>query len=158
VADTWLLGPEISGRLDTGAEGNFLKESTCTYTTIEFGNGSTTISSATAHLNSNLTALVVSDINLIEDLISINPIVDLGYNVILSQSGGWILANQEKVMPIIRNKSKWVIDIAELRSLSVQQCLLINKIDDTKRKVMLLHQRMAHASTKVMIEAIRSKS
>ena len=61
-------------------------------------------------------------------------------------------------MPIIRNKSKWVIDIAELRSLSVQQCLLINKIDDTKRKVMLLHQRMAHASTKVMIEAIRSKS
>ena len=158
----------LCGRLDSGADTIFLKESTChklnlplsynsNTTTIEFGNGTTTTSIATAHLNENLSALIVSDINLVEDLISINPIMDLGYHIVLSKTGGWILTNEkQRVLPIARHDSKWIIDIEKLRTLSSSKnkntnCMSATKINEN---IMSLHERMGHPPINVMFEAL----
>jgi len=97
----------LYARLDTGAEETFLRPSTCAKlnipvtdklednnsVTIMYGNGSTYLSRITAQLNQSIKAIVVDDSSLIDDLMSVNPILDLGYDVLLSSKGGTIMKN-----------------------------------------------------------------
>ena len=150
--------------MDSGAEENFLRESTVTHLSLNkesiphveilFGNGSTSISDEAARLNSSLSAIILPDKSLVEDLISTNPIVELGYEVLLTSGGGSILKNGEEVMPITRNRSKWHINLQDLRKL---QCLVVHKADHTNL-IHTLHKRMGHPSSKEMINALQTQS
>jgi len=74
--------------------------------TIEFANGQSTVATAAAQLNDSLSALILPDSSLIEDLISINPIVDAGYDVHMSRQGGSIIKDGRSVIPITRSGQK----------------------------------------------------
>lgn len=86
---------------------------------------------------------------LIEDLVSPNPIVDLGYSVILNKDGGWVEKDGVQVTSIKRDELKWSIDLKALQCLSAS-------ISDKKSLVMSLHQRMGHPSCKTMVAAIKA--
>ena len=86
---------------------------------------------------------------MIDDLVSINPIVDLGYDILISSEGGWILKDDLKVMPINRSDSKWMVDLKRLQCLSVS-----SSFENIKRKVIQLHERMGHAAPQVMSQAL----
>lgn len=134
--------------------------SVTTPTTIEFGNGSSTTTSLAAQLNNTLKALVIPDSNLIEDLVSTNPIIDMGYDILLSKGGGWILDDTTKVIPILRDNQKWTVDLEKLKPLqannkSATQCLL-TKTNEINKAVYNLHRRMGHPSSKQMTDAIKS--
>jgi len=52
--------------------------------------------------------------------------MDFGYRIVLSKTGGWILTinNQRAaVLPIVRDDSKWIIDIAKLQTLNTSNVL-----------------------------------
>ena len=80
---------------------------------MQFGNGVSVASTVTAHLNDTLDALVLPDRKLIEDLISINPIVDKGYKISFEpyDSGGTISKDGVDLVRIHRKDSKWLVDI-----------------------------------------------
>ena len=102
-----------------------------------------------------MNALVLPDRELIEDLISINPIVDQGYKVTFEpyDRGGAISKDGIDLVPIRREGSMWLMDINRLK------CLVAGtKPDGLVEKVMSLHKRMEHASFKNMIAAMKSGS
>ena len=92
----------MSARLDSGAEAIILRESTVSEsnlpvsrgqeTTIIFGNGETAQSNERAKIGT-LEALVCQDRDLNEDLVSINPLLDIGFNLTMGPSSG-TLTNQ----------------------------------------------------------------
>jgi len=108
-------------------------------------------STVTAHLNDTLEALVLPDRELIEDLISINPIVDLGYEVTFEpyDSGGVISKDGVDLIRLHRRSSKWLIDMNSLNCLVTG----VDK-DGVLTRVLSLHKRMGHASSKNMQSAI----
>lgn len=153
----------MKARLDSGAEDNFLRLSTVTdlnlnrsklnrQTTIEFASGETTTSNEAAHLNSVLEAIVLPDRSLVEDLISVCPLVDLGYDVLLTRGGGSIIKDGQEAMAIAREGNKWTVEINKLQCLAVS--VSSKKIDEIHD----LHRRLGHASPKMMIEAIKNKA
>ena len=123
--------------------------------TIEFGNGSSVNTSLAAQLNASLNALVLPDQHLVEDLISTYPIANLGYDILLSKDGGWILKGDavqppesSKIIPITRQDRKWQVNIDHLRCLTEKM--------DVFPQVMALHRVMGHASPYQMAQAIKS--
>jgi len=154
-----------TARLDSGAEATFLRESTVSKldlpvidstndsVTVIFGNNSSSTSSATALINESLSAYILPDEDLIEDLISINPILDIGYNIQLFKDKGWVKKGDRNVLPITRSGPKWTLDLNQLQCLS---CTTAS--DETRNKVQLLHERMGHSSMQCMIDAITKET
>ena len=156
--------------MDTGAQANFLTESTVVdkldlpvtvntdSTIVVFGNGNEVQCSSSAPITPSIPAFVLKDKDLIEDLISPNAIVDLGYRIILEGEGGWIERDGEIAMTLKREQLKWLINLSEMKCLNAR----IVKRDDhtftqnTRDIVLLLHRRMGHPSTKTMKSAIKS--
>ena len=114
--------------MDCGADTNFIRESTANNldlqidsyetNTVIFGNGSEASTNLIAHINPKMPLIILPDDTLIEDLISCNPIVDLGYFIVLHQFGGWVEKNGVRVFKIEREGLKWTIDINTLKCLS----------------------------------------
>lgn len=152
------------GRLDTGAEDNFFRQSTAkrlklnTFanehtTTVEFGNGNQIATSLAAHLNESLSALIIPDTDLVHDLLSVIPILDLGYDIKLTAQGGSIDKNEVPIMPIVRDDRKLLVDIKRV------QCLMAcTKSQTIRDKVLMLHRRMGHPSMQRMVDAINNGS
>jgi len=158
------------GTMDTGAQANFLRESTvidnlslkvtknANSTLVVFGNGNKVKCSSIAPITSTIPAFVILDKDLIEDLISPNPIVDLGYRIILESDGGWIEREGVRVLSLKREQLEWMINLSEMKCLNARIVNRKNHTFDerTKDKVILLHRRIGHPSTKTMRSAIRS--
>jgi len=118
----------------------------------------------TAQLNDSLKALVVKNGSLLDDLMSANTILDLGYKVFLSHDGGIItnhidnktmntIRDNKNSLPIIRSGSSWLVDLKRV------QCLAATKPEsDLSDRVLSLHRRLGHAPPKVMIDAIQAGS
>ena len=70
----------------------------------------------------------------------------------MSCRGGSILKDGHEVMPIVRNGTKWHVDLKRI------QCLVSNTTRTRFEKVYELHKRTGHASIKNMISAIQTKS
>jgi hypothetical protein len=121
-------------------------------TTVQFGNGGLYIATMTAQLNDSLKAIVVEDATLIDDLMSINPILDLDYDVLFSKNGGSIMKNNIPVLSILRSDSHWKVDLNKVK------CLMTKVDDNIKEKVISLHRRLGHAPFQVMIDAIKTES
>ena len=99
---------------------------------------------------------MLKDNDLIEDLISPNVFTALGYTIVLNDDGGWIEKDGEKVIPIMRDRLKWLIDLPTLKCFNAN---VNNKVSsNTKDLVMSLHRRMGHASTKYMVSAVKAGS
>jgi len=106
---------------------------------------------------------------LIEDLISTNPIVDLGYDILLSKEGGSILNQGKEVVPITRDGLKWQVDLEKIThclAVSVDEpktfekikCLATSAERSTTDRIHELHRRMGHPSAQMMVEAIKNSS
>ena len=163
-------------RLDSGAEATIIRESTATslnYETqsarpmeIVFGNGSTAVSQTEARIG-RYPALVCNDEDLAEDLVSINPFLDSGFNLILRRSGGFLEHPEtgEKIA-ISREGARWSVDLEDVCALrtgpakiKTQKALAsmltvfaapMKVSDSIRQRVISLHERMGHASQEVM--------
>ena len=93
---------------------------------------------------------------LVEDLISANPIVDLGYRIILERQGGWIEKNGKVITTLRREQLRWLVNLNELRCLNATIVKKETTGPHTKELVIQLHRRMGHASTKVMTDALKA--
>jgi len=122
-------------------------------TLVQFGNGSNISTSLAAQLNRSLTALVIPDTDLIQDLLSVTPILDLGYEISLSSQGGSINLNGEPIMPIIRNDKKLLVDIKSVQCLSAS-----TSHQAVRERVLAHHKRTGHPSMRRMIDAINCGS
>jgi hypothetical protein len=91
-----------------------------------------------------------------EDLISANPIVDLGYRIILQDDGGWIEKDNKIIIRLRREQLRWLIDLKELKCLNASIVKKENEQQDIEELVKQLHRRMGHSSSKTMISAIES--
>jgi len=158
--------------MDTGAQAIFLTESTVVnklnlpvtentnLTIVVFGNGNEVQCSSSAPITPSIPANVLKDEDLIEDLISPNSITDLGYRIVLEGNGGWIERDGIITMALRREQLEWLINLSEMRYLNAR---IIKKEDNasdnsTRERVLLLHRRMGHPSTKTMKTAIKSCS
>ena len=155
--------------MDSGAEVNYIRKSTAVNkldlpleylpntTVVVFGNGSEAPINSAAHLSPSIPTIVLPDETLVEDLISPNPIVDLGYRIVLEKDEGWIEKDNNRVITLRREQLKWLINLRDLKCLNAQ---IVKKkiITDpmVKDEVILLHRRMGHPSTKTMIAAVKA--
>jgi len=155
--------------LDSGAEVNYLRNSTAVKqlelqlenlsnntTVVVFGNGSETPISSAAHLTPSIPAMVLPDNTLVEDLISPNPIVDLGYRIVLEKDEGWIERDNIRVITLRREQLKWLVNLHDLKCLNakiVKKEAIPNTVKD---EVILLHRRMGHPSAKTMKAAVKA--
>ena len=166
----------MSARLDSGAEAIILRESTVSgqETTIIFGNGETAQSNERAKIGT-LEALVWQDRDLNEDLVSINPLLDIGFNLTMGPSSG-TLTNQRSAhtIHVRREGARWSIDLEDLAKVTsdipdvenhaaAAQLVQANAVLNTepssvKEKIILLHERMDHAHTEAMCTAIGGDS
>ena len=103
-------------------------------------------------MNDTLKAVVVEDSTLLDDLMSINPILDLDYDVLFTKVGGMIMKDNIPMLPITRSDSHWKVDLNQIK------CLMVTNYGNTKEKVLQLHRRLGHAPAQVMIDAIQAES
>ena len=172
----------MSARLDSGAEAIILRESTVNEnhfpvtrgqeTTIIFGNGDTALSRERTQIG-ELEALVCEDKDLNEDLVSINPLLDIGFKLTMESSCGK-LSNEETghVIHVRREGPRWSIDLEDLAKVTsdmpdmeshAAQLVQANSVLNTdpssiKEKVILLHERLGHAHSEAMCSAISGES
>jgi hypothetical protein len=105
-------------------------------TLIIFGNGEETTSNKRAHIG-DLEAIVCNDNQLTTNLVAIHPIVDAGYDIHLSSTGGTV--NKPiggPSFPVLRDGMKWMIDLEELKELKIGELLIgdiIGKIQPAPR-------------------------
>ena len=116
-----------------------------------FGNNSSVTTSLAARLNDSLSAIVVPDADLSEDLIAARPLLDLGYDVHLSSKGSYLSKEDKVILPILQQGNKFLININALQCLSASTTP--SPIHD---KVMRLHRQMGHPSMRCMVEALES--
>jgi len=94
-------------------------------TLIIFGNGEETTSNKRAHIG-DLEAIVCNDNQLTNNLVAIHPIVDAGYDIHLSSTGGTVnKPSGGHSFPVLRNGMKWMIDLEELKELKKKENLFI---------------------------------
>jgi len=117
---------------------------------VQFGDGNTIHSRFKALISEHMDAIVLPDDKLIEDLISPNPLIDLGYAISLTSYGGWIEKAIEESIPLKRERLKWLIDLETLK------CFNINTRQSKENLVLSLHRRMGHPSMKSMITAVKA--
>ena len=169
-----------SARLDSGAEAILLRESTVRSqglststrpeTTIVFGNGQSSSTHRQAQLG-ELEAIVCADQDLHEDLISVNPLLDKGFKLTMEADRGELTNAQSGVsIGVIRQGARWSVDLDDLAAASatipdleqhhqispiVQANAVIYAIPKSLReKVISLHERMGHANTEAMCDAL----
>ena len=173
-----------SARLDSGAEAILLRESTVeshklatstgTETTIMFGNGQTSATDLEANLG-NLKAIVCKDADLHEDLISVNPLLDIGFKLTMEHDCG-ILEHERTgaTITVRRDGARWSVDLDDLARATQEVPMLeghhsIQKLVEAnaalyveppsiREKVISLHERMGHANAEAMCDAISGDS
>ena len=171
-------------RLDSGAEAILLRESTVRSqglptssrpaTTIIFGNGQSSSTYQQAQLG-QLEAIVCADKDLHEDLISVNPLLDKGFTLTMDADQGQLVNNQTGVtIGVLRQGAKWSVDLDDVAAASatindleshnnlqqvVQAKAVIYAIPKSiRQKVISLHERMGHANTEAMCDALAGEA
>ena len=125
-------------------------------TLIIFGNGEETTSNTRTHLG-DLEAIVCNDDQLTDDLVAIHPIVDAGYNIHFSSTGG--IVDKPSIghsVPIIRDGRKWLVDLEDLKGIKIKQNPICCYTASITSQVLRLHERMGHPSPEAMCTAITS--
>ena len=139
-------------------------------TTIMFGNGHTSSTDRQAQLG-DLEAIVCSDTDLNEDLISVNPLLDKGFKLTMESDSGELRNESTGVsIGVRRSGAKWSVDLDDLaaasatipdleRSESLRSILQANAAiysipKSIREKVISLHERLGHASTEAMCDAL----
>ena len=170
------------GRLDTGADAILLTESTgmsLNYhtktvdpVTIVFGNN-TTAKTTTAIEVGNYPALICKDVDLGDNLISVNPFLDNGFQLLLTKDYGHLLhpPTGEKVA-LHSDGIGWLVNIEDIAALNIgpiktqadttlqeyfaQRAKTSSKLplSGLRQRVIQLHERMGHASMESMCKAI----
>ena len=137
-------------------------------TTIIYGNGQSSTTHQQTRLG-QLEAIVCPDQDLHEDLISVNPLLDQGFRLTMQADRGE-LVNDERGTSIAR----WSVDLDDLAAASasipelnesaqllpvVQAKAVIYSIPKSIReKVISLHERLGHANTEAMCDALSGDS
>ncbi len=125
-------------------------------TLIIFGNGEETTSNTRTHIG-DLEAIVCDDDQLTDDLIAIHPIVDAGYNIHFSSTGGSVdKPSIGHFVPIIRDGRKWLIDLEDLKGIKIKQNPICCYTASITSQVLQLHEHMGHPSPEAMCTAIIS--
>ena len=166
--------------MDTGAEAILLRQSTASAqgwkpqkassTEIIFGNGHSTVTDQKTRIG-ELDALVCKDNALQEDLLSVNPLLDIGFKLTMDKDKG-TLSNEATGVKIHvqRQGKKWAVDLEDLSKAMranpeleksqavdemVQAYAVINREPkSTRDQVLHLHERMGHPNTEAMCAAV----
>ena len=111
-------------RLDTGAKAILLRQSTASAqgwrsektnnTEIVFGNGHATVTDTRTKIG-DLDALICQDETLKEDLLSVNPLLDIGCKLTMDKDRG-LLSNETTGVKIHvqRQGKRWAVDLEDL--------------------------------------------
>ena len=173
-------GVDQTARLDSGAEAILLRQSTVEKyqlpisagptTTVVFGNGQTSSTDQFTQLG-QLKAIVCEDKDLHEDLISVNPLLDAGYELSMDANRG-SLVNQERgtSIPVTRDGARWSISIDSLSKVDAAtglspeaetnqhlveaNAVIYSEPSSLRDKVISLHERLGHANVEAMCDAI----
>ena len=122
-----------------------------------------------------LEAIVCADKDLHEDLVSVNPLLDKGFRLTMESDRGVLVNDQTGVsIGVNRHGAKWSVDLDDLAAASasipnlethedlqkiVQAKAVIYSIPKSIReKVVSLHERLGHANTEAMCDAIGGDS
>ncbi len=123
-------------------------------TTIIFGNGEETTSNTKAHIG-ELEAIVCNDNQLTDDFIAIHPIVDAGYDIHLSSTGGIVnKPSNGHSFPILRDGLKWMIDLEELKEIKIMRKPIYCNTASVASQVLRLHERMGHPASEEIFNEI----
>ena len=167
-------------RLDTGAEAILLRKSTvdsqglistqAPNTEIIFGNGHSTVTDKKTTIG-DVEALICEDGILQEDLLSVNPLLDIGFKLTMNKSSG-LLHNEETgaTIHVQREGKRWAVDLEDLASaMKANPDLIENPAMDElvkanavvhrdpksiRDQVIQLHERMGHPNTEAMCAAV----
>ena len=110
--------------MDTGAEAVLLRESTvethglhteeAKSTKIVFGNGQSTVTDKKTNIGP-IEAIICPDNVLQEDLLSINPFMDIGFKLTLDKDEGTLFNESTGVRIHVRREGKkWSVDLEDL--------------------------------------------
>ena len=139
-------------------------------TEIIFGNGHSTVTDQKTRIG-ELDALVCKDNALQEDLLSVNPLLDIGFKLTMDKDKG-TLSNESTGVKIHvqRQGKKWAVDLEDLSKAMranpeleksqavdemVQAYAVINREPkSTRDQVLHLHERMGHPNTEAMCAAV----
>ena len=122
-----------------------------------------------------LDALVCKDNQLCEDLISINPLLDVGFHLTMDADSGQLTNSETGAsIRVTRQGAKWAVNLEDLASAVatqpdleshpkveslVQAHAVINRDNDSIRmKVVTLHERMGHPHAEAMCDALSGDS
>ena len=112
-------------RLDTGVEAILLRQSTAnaqgwrsektSNTEIVFGNGHSTMTDTRTRIG-ELDALVCQDYTLQEDLLNVNPLLDIGFTLTMMDKDRGLLLNVNMGVKIHvqRQGKRWAVDLEDL--------------------------------------------
>ena len=110
---------------------------------------------------------------LVEDLLSVNPLVDSGHMITLNRQGGVIVhTTTGKEVPIVRQGLGWKVLLSDIVDLTTDVPSDINPqtvtsvfsgrvmtVNTSQRVTIIeLHERMGHPSKDVMCDAIRGRN
>ena len=170
--------------MDSGAEAILLRQSTVEAnnlqvstgdpTRIIFANGQSTDTHQTVNIG-EIEALVCPDKDLTEDLISINPLLDHGFNLTMERDEGMLHnPNTDAVIHVRREGKRWAIDLEDLsravkQSPELRDSPKVNQLVEAKAvitrtskgirdQVISLHERMGHPHVEAMCKAIEGDS
>ena len=170
--------------MDTGAEAILLRESTVdaqglpkqatALTEIIFGNGHSTVANRKTRLGP-IEAIICPDNTLQEDLLSINPFIDIGFKLNLSHNEGTLYHDSTgATIHVKREGKKWSVDLEDLAEAMrlypniseterinelVKAAAVVNKDPASLRdRVIQLHERLGHPHTEAMCAAVEGNS
>ena len=116
-------------------------------------------------------AIVCPDTCLSEDLVSVNPMLDAGFKLVMEKTEG-LLTNEDSgaSIKVRREGKRWSIDLEDLAKAvrimpevhdhpALQNMLLANAVvtkepKSLRQKVLALHERMGHPNTEAMCQAV----
>ena len=143
------------------------------YTEIIFGNGHSTVTDQVTRIG-DLDALVCNDNVLQEDLLSVNPLLDIGFKLTMDKDKG-LLSNDATGVKIHvqRQGKRWAVDLEDLARATrsnpeletspavedmVQANAVINRDPKSIRDLVIhLHERMGHPNTEAMCAAVEGE-
>ena len=143
-------------------------------TKIVFGNGQSTVTDKKTNIGP-IEAIVCPDNVLQEDLLSINPFMDIGFKLTLDKDEGTLFNESTGVRIHVRREGKkWSVDLEDLaEAMRRHPCLesseavnelvkaaaVVNREPTSIRdRVIQLHERMGHPNTEAMCAAVDGDS
>ena len=139
-------------------------------TEIIFGNGHSTVTDKKTTIG-DVEALICEDGILQEDLLSVNPLLDIGFKLTMNKSSD-LLHNEETgaTIHVQREGKRWAVDLEDLASaMKANPDLIENPAMDElvkanavvhrdpksiRDQVIQLHERMGHPNTEAMCAAV----